>query len=550
MNFLGQIVERKAALLTDSRPTISVTSRKAKDDPISELLQKTIEGILEEKSFEQKITEFVMLEEYFGFAVFNTCFDKALDYGKGDIDLVVIDPRCFIFDPFVTRSWNLQHGEYCCLETVRPTELLCETYRDRRDDIKADISTGTTRPDSLVHKLRQLFQFDKDSPNQKTSVIPRSIVRDWWVRDRTTMQEGKLQYPNWRHILIAGGVPVDDGVNPYIDGNLPFDAMEWGFNVDSAYGTNEIDQLETPQVMFNKVLASILENAILMGNGIWIGDRDALSEEGWKKLSNEPGGHVRVRPGKALRRDTPPALPSYIMQAAEMMVNGIEKLSGITEVTEGRRPGQVTSGVAIESLAIMAQTTVRLKARQVEGLIQRMGQKLIPRIFAYYTEDRIFNLVGEKGGFQQYVFKRDLIRKAMAADEKKRGLGIFQDYQFKVVPTSSLAMTKWQKGLVATQLFQMGAIDQEALLESMEYQNREGIIERMAGESQKIPMEIIAAAIKGNPDEQGIVSKILMQLQKGGGKKGGGGAPEKLPATLLRGSPHKETGMQLPQAGK
>jgi hypothetical protein len=179
-----------------------------------------------------------------------------------------------------------------------------------------------------------------------------------------------------------------------------------------------------------------------------------------------------------------------------------------------------------------------------------MGQKLIPRIFAYYTEDRIFNLVGEKGGFQQYVFKRDLIRKAMAADEKKRGLGIFQDYQFKVVPTSSLAMTKWQKGLVATQLFQMGAIDQEALLESMEYQNREGIIERMAGESQKIPMEIIAAAIKGNPDEQGIVSKILMQLQKGGGKKGGGGAPEKLPATLLRGSPHKETGMQLPQAGK
>jgi hypothetical protein len=298
--------------------------------------------------------------------------------------------------------------------------------------------------------------------------------------------------------------------------------------------------------MFNKVLASILENAILMGNGIWVGDRDALSEEGWKKLSNEPGGHVRVRPGKTLRRDTPPALPEYIMRAAEMMVNGIEKLSGITEVTEGRRPGQVTSGVAIESLAVMAQTTIRLKARQIEGLIQRMGQKLIPRIFAYYTADRIFNLVGEKGGFQQYKYEREKIRKVI----KERGMSAFQDYQFKVVPTSSLAMTKWQKGLVATQLFQMGAIDQEALLEAMEYQNREVIMERMAGESQKIPMEIIAAAIKGNPDEQGIVKKILMQLQKGGGKKGGGGAPEKLPANLLRGSPHKETGMQLPQVGK
>lgn len=551
MNFLNQIVERKAALLTDSRPTINVTSRKAKDDPLCDLLQKTIEGILEEKNFEQKLTEFVMLEEYFGFALINTCFDSALDYGKGDVDLVVIDPRCFIFDPFVTRSWNLQHGEYCCLETIRPTELLCETYKDRRDDIKADISSGVAKPDSLVHKLRQLFQFDKDNPNQKTSVIPRSIVRDWWVRDRTTRKGDGLLYPNWRHILIAGGCPVEDGTNPYLDGNLPFDAMEWGFQVDSAYGANEIDQLENPQVMFNKVLASILENAILMGNGIWIGDRDALTDEGWRKLSNEPGSHVKLRPSRQLRREAPEALPSYIMQAAEMMINGLEKLSGITEVTEGRRPGQVTSGVAIESLAIMAQTTIRLKARQIEGLIQRIGQKLIPRIFAYYTEDRIFNLVGPKGGFQQYIFKRDTIRKAVQADS--RGLGIFQDYQFKVIPASSLAMTKWQKGLVATQLFQMGAIDQEALLEAMEWQGRETTMERMQSQSQSIPMEIAIAAIQDIPQKEMIIKRVVEMMkgaQKGRDGKGGKGAPEKLPSTLLRGSPHKETGMQLPQVGK
>jgi len=517
MNFLSQIVERKAALLTDSRPTISVTSRKQKDDPLCEVLQKTIEGILEEKSFEQKLTEFVMLEEYFGFALFNTCFDQALDYGKGDIDLVTIDPRCFIFDPFVTRSWNLQHGEYCCLETIRPTELLYEQYKDRRDDIKADISTTTTKPDSLVHKLRQLFGFDAQSPNQKTSVIPRSIVRDWWVRDRTTRRGGKLEFPNWRHILVVGGCPVVDGANPYIDGGLPFDAMEWGFDVDSAYGKNEIDQLESPQIMFNKVLATILENAILMGNAIWLGDKDALSPEQWAKLSNEPGSHVKVRPGKVLRRESPQPLPNYLPQTLELLVNGLEKLSGITEVTEGRRPGQVTSGVAIESLAIMAQTTIRLKARQLEGLIQRIGQKLIPRIFAYYTSDRVFNLVGEKGGFKQYVFEREKIREAI----QRNGTSAFRDYQFRVVPASSLAMTKWQKGLVATQLFQMGAIDQEALLEALEYANRDEILERM-----------VATAQAGGP-------------LPGKGK----GAPAKLPSTLLRGG-HRETGMQQPQIGK
>jgi hypothetical protein len=77
-------------------------------------------------------------------------------------------------------------------------------------------------------------------------------------------------------------------------------------------------------------------------------------------------------------------------------------------------------------------------------------------------------------------------------------------------------------------------------------------MERMTGQSQQIPMEVVAAAIKGNPNEQDIVKKIMMGMQSSQkGKKGsGGGAPEKLPSTLLRGSPHKETGMQLPQAGK
>jgi len=512
MNFLAQIIERKCALLTDSRPTISVVSRKQLDDPVAEVLQKTIEGILDEHNFEQKITEFVMLEEYFGFALFNTTFDRALDYGAGDIDLVVIDPRCFIFDPFVTRSWNLQFAEYCCLENVRPTELLKDQYPKHADDIKSDLNAGEVKSDSLIHKLRELFKFGATGGMERTSVVPRSIVRDWWIRDRTTRAKDKLMFPNWRHIIVAGGVPVEDGANPYLDGNHPFDGMEWQFNVDSAYGVNEIDNLENPQIMFNKILASVLENAILMGNGIWVGDQDALSKEDWARLTNEPGSHVKVRPGKKLERQTPPALPVYMMDTLNLLIMGLEKLSGITEVTEGRRPGQVTSGVAIEQLATMAQTTIRLKARQLEGLIQRIGQKLIPRIFAYYTTDRIFNLVGNNGKPEKYLFQRQIIRDVI----EKRGMSAFRDYQFKVVPTSSLAITKWQKGLISTQLFQLGLIDHEAALEALEWPNRDEMLKRM----QKQPGEFERKKF-----------------------------PMKLPANLLRGG-NKQTALQEPQVGK
>jgi hypothetical protein len=408
--------------------------------------------------------------------------------------------------------YKLRNAEYCCLDTVRPTELLKEIYPDRSDEIKSDYGTGDSDPSSIFQKLKEMF-FPGDSDEAKTSVIPRSVVREYWYRDRTSKgEDGQRMFKSYRHTIKAGGCIVEDGINPYIDGGHPFDGMEWGFDVNSPYGINEVEALESPQVIFNKILATIAENAIAMGNGIWLGDRNALTPDQWKKLSNEPGTQIQTTPGSKLERIAPTPLPTYMMATLTMLAQGIEKLSGITEVTEGRKPGQVTSGVAIESLAIMAQTVIRLKARQLESLIERNGQKLISRIFQHFTEDRVFNIVGKGGGFEQYKYERQLVREQI----DKVGLAhMLMDYRFKVVPASSLAMTKWQKGLMATQLLQIGAIDRQEVLEAVEWPNREEVLKRTK-----------EAQARG---EEG--------MQKKGAK---------LPKSMLRGG-HKETGMQLPQ---
>jgi len=229
-------------------------------------------------------------------------------------------------------------------------------------------------------------------------------------------------------------------------------------------------------------------------------------------LNNAPGNFVRVRPGKQLKREPPPTLPNYMMDTMNLLIQGLEKLSGITEVTEGRRPGQVTSGVAIEQLATMAQTTIRIKARQIENLLSRVGQKLLPRIFQYLTTDRVFSFAGAKG-IEQYLFKREEIRKI--------GLSAFRDYQFKVVPTSSLAMTQWQKGLIATQLFQLGLIDEEAALDDLRYPNRQEVLER----KRKAAQSIIGGNVPGFEQKR---------------------APQKIPANMLRG-PNRQQALQEPQ---
>jgi hypothetical protein len=477
MNFLGQTVMKKTAILTDSRPTIQVTSRRADLDDVCDALTRTIEAIFEERSFEQKLIELVTLEQHFGLCGSNTCFDKALDFGRGDIDVVILDPRSFVFDPFILRTWNLKSGEYFSFETTRPTDQLRDTYPKVADDIKPDFSSEQVRGDSIVSMIRSLF-FAKEDQDTKSSVIPRSIVRDFWVKDRKSKKDDKLAYPAWREIVVAGGAIVEDGAGPYVDGELPFDMMEWDFNVDSAYGFNEVQKLEMPQILFNKLLALVMEAAILMGNPIWIGDENAMSAKDWERLSNQPGSLVKKRQGTTLQREGAPALPTYMMGLFELLINGMEKLSGITEVTEGRRPGQVTSGVAIEQLATAAQTIIRLKARQVEGWMTRVGNKLIPRIFQYYTEDRVFNLLGPGQRYQQYVYEREKVRTSLT----KKGISIleaFKDFQFKVVPTTSLTVTKWQKGIVAMQLLGQGVLDDEEVLEVLEWPNRDRILARI-----------------------------------------------------------------------
>lgn len=516
MNFLEQVIEKKTALLTDSRPTADVVSRKKGLDEVCGILKKVVDAIFEGINWEQKLVEFVYMEQYFGHCSVNTCFDKALDYGRGDIDVVVLDPRTYVFDPFVTRSYNVGGGEYFCVEMLRPTAYLRDKYGTRADDIKPDFGEGSDiSGESLISKIRSFFKGQTPTDSYK-STIPRSIVRDYWIKDRTSKKDGKLIYPTWREVLVAGGCVVEDGTTPYIDGVLPFDSMEWNFNIDSAYGLNEIGKLEQPQLLFNKTLAILIENAILMSNGIWIGDKNALDKEGWARLSNEPGSYVKKNPGTDLRRETGVSVPNGLGETLSMLLNGMEKLSSITEVTEGRRPGQVTSGNAIEALQLAATTAIRLKSRQIESLIQRIGQKLISRIFQYYTEDKVFNMVGDTGGFKQYIYERETLRKLVEG----AGLNLLtahQEFQYRVVPASSLAITKWQKGLLTMQLFQSGIVDDEEVLDSLEYPNRQKILERV--NSKK------AQGVQPPPQQQ------------------------KLPKSILRGG-NRESGLQEPQIGK
>ncbi len=476
VNFLPSNLERKAALLTDTKPKIEIRPRRTGLDDTSKILTKCIDAIWEEQEIGQKLVELAIQAQTFGSTFTNTIYDRDLDGGRGDIDVVVRDPRSVLIDPNVRRSYLLNRGEFVILEDVLPLSVCKDMWPARADLIRPSEQFSTFHPirqTGLLGSLVSRIWKPSQQNDALKSEIPRCVVREFWMRDRSKNQNGQDKYRNQsRKITMINDVIVADGDNPYYDGNNPLDMLDWHFDLDTAWGWGDVELLKGPQELINKMTSTIVENAIMMSNAIWIGDADALSKKDWDRLTNEPGSHVRKRPGKELRREPGVPLPNYVFEALEYFKSrGIDEISGMVEVMKGLRTGQVESGVAIESLQMMAQAMIRLKARSMESMMKRIGQKLIARVFQYYTDDRILNLVGTDEEFRQFKF----VRSELIKPHNKRVPDAFRDYQFMIVPGSSLAMSKMQKVMMATQLFQMGIIDELELLKSMDYPNAERV---------------------------------------------------------------------------
>jgi hypothetical protein len=477
-NFIHQTIDRKVALLTDSKPNIQVRALSGGNDGTATALSKICEAIWQSESMDLFLMEIIHYAALAGFAFADTWIDR--EYSEPRISAV--DPRYLIYDPLVLRPQFLSKGEYVVTWGVMPLSEARDRYPKRADDIMPDytgegIDTsggGVTGRGAIISRLRTLLQ-SGPSEGRPQLLLPRCWVRQVWLKDRRRDKSGEPIYPGGRFIKIVGGVIVEDSPNPYIDRQFPHDMLNWYFDVDGPWGNSEYDLLRSPQETMNKMISSVVDNVLAINNQVWIGDFNALTEKEWAALANVPGAKIKKRPGSEIRRDAPPALPPHIYSFLQLGIHSFEALSGITEVMQGRRAGQVVSGAGIEALQQAAQTTIRLKSRQIEAFLSRIGQKLIARIFQAYTADRVFHTVGADGKAEAYNFKRAEILKGH--ENPARAL---RCYEFVVEPGSSLKMARWQKTLLASQLFQLGVIDEEELLDVVQWPNRKEIASRVA----------------------------------------------------------------------
>ena len=262
-----------------------------------------------------------------------------------------------------------------------------------------------------------------------------------------------------------------------------------------------------------------------MQNGIWVGDKTALTPEQWNRLTNEPGLTVKKQPGTDLRREGGQALPTGTLEYVTFLIESMRTLSGLTDVTEGRA-GSATSGVAIESLQTASQTIVRVRARQLESFMTRIFRRIVPRIFQFMTRDRRFWITGERADFDAIDFVRATLQENLKKGDPTRSMAErWRDFRFRIAPGSSLGITAIQRMVLATDLFQLGIIDDEEVFRTANWPNWRNVQTRVR--NKKIE-EALAQQMAGiNLSQNGSAN-----VESPGGKRG---VPAAAPAGTLGG---------------
>lgn len=493
-NIIENCFEDKVGKLSETKPTMAVLAARSGLGGAAETLHRAVSSIWDTKKMEFKSERIAAFGAIAGVAFVGTPFNPNANYGTGDIDIVVKDPRTCGTDLCITNAEDADMGEYMTVEDFVSLDVIGSMYPGRGALVKPDERLSGYRQPSeppsagsiIKWAYRQMMNRTKQEGQSRVSVIPKAILKEYYIQDRRKSiddlgvvpivdgltkyaEDGSIPFPGGRRILRAGDILLEDCYNHYWDGRPPLDMMSWKIDLESAWTGDEIQGVKRMAEAQNRLGDAYAKTALLNGVVRVIMDSGALSPEERNKLSNEAGQIITKQPGRELQYMVPQLLPPEILVFIDKLHEWIRQKIGVTQAPTQKQVPSIVTGPAIEGLQLMIETPIRTAARRVEEFYQRVGNKLISRVFQFYTSDRLLHLIEPNGKWAEFEFERmkilqDKNGKPRSKEDQQKA---YRDFYFTIEPGSSLAVTKTQRAAMKMALVQMGLLHpKEVFMES------------------------------------------------------------------------------------
>jgi len=531
VNMIWSTIQSSHSQQIDIRPRIAYIPKEPTDQPMADVLNDLVNADWDRHNWLVPLTEIVLDGYIYGIGYGELGYDPDADYGQGTATFESADPFYIYPDPNA-KQVNDSRSE--CFIKAEPvdTEWLKREYPEQAENIKSDVRDALRSSKVSVNEFAyKVNNSDRDMPDlsefrggdestNKTLLITAYMKPYDTEEQEEEDDEGQIKtvikkkYPLGRVIKIASGVVLEEQASlPFANGLFPFVKYVNYILPREFFGVSEVEQLESPQRTFNKIINASLEIMNLMGNPVWI--VDTASGVDPHSLVNRTGLVVEKEPGSEVRREVGVSLSGTALSFVDRMENWFNEVAGKFDVAQGQAPGSVTAARAIEALQEAARTRIKQKQRNLDAMIRDWGQQYADIVLEKYSRPRVFRVTNEQGGTQYFRFStervidergfeqiqatvRDYVMNPdgqLVLDENVKQMLVADRFDVSVSTISGLPFAQAKKEERVLSLFDRGIVDEAEVLEQLEYPNAEVVLQRL--EARKAQQAEAAAAQAG-----------------------------------------------------
>lgn len=507
-NYTWASIMTEVGIQTDSHPKFEYGSKESSDLEFTSRLAEVNEYNWGRYHWQSLVSDSVTLCKWVHVVHMEAYWNPDLEDGLGDVALRLLDPFYAYWDPYATNESELRWFIYAA--PVPTSKLACDYKQNFKSDVEmigtsqSEIVSPTSDRLSSRNSTVRAFRDTERFGGEPMTVLYRVWLRDDAVEETKEEKEdgsveyiSKLKYPKGRYLEIANGKILVDGPNgvrigdkivPYKDGEFPIAKLvNYSYPLEYA-GENEVTMLRGPNRLINYFRSHLADQMkqngspkVLIGASAGV-DPDNISAEPGQKIVGNDITQIRFEPGTGIA----PGM-QFVLEDGE---RAYDRVSGMGDAIRGMSDPSITSGLLFDGYVEAAQVRPRLKNRNLDRFLQRLGQLTLSRYLQFYTAPRVFRLTGKEGFPQTVEFFIENDTAHMTFKNPDGTIASSQSMSVKGVPDvsvqvgSALPFAKAQKSKTAMELFGAGAIDQMAVLEMLDIPDRDKILQRMEAEKQ------------------------------------------------------------------
>jgi len=560
-------VERTVSNITARNPTGEVVDLDGRNDGVEDLFTKKLKTWWKDSNQQAKTRATARAMEIYGITIEKPVWDT----DRHNPDVMLTDPFAFFPAPGLWEDLATDPPYVCFayLDFVDKVEAkygvtgvaeddAYELLGLERERYKADNYEVSRQ--SIGNYADPMYRVGRTDRMPSDKAISRCLVIEVWLRDYRKKQEKfeepivdddgnpvfgndgkemfyqvKRKVPVYRdgvrRVTIvrskAGGKRASSGAsstfmvladtpNPNINPEMPEDLARnthpWGrFPVITAnsyrdlisiWGFSAAEQVGDLIVKINKIITKLISYVINVITPPLIIQKNCGITRAMIENSLTKAGRLVLMPTTPNARIEfmqVPNLPATFFQVLELIIKMFDRVYQIEDADRGQAPKQITAAAAIIALQERNQVLMKAKTTSIDYIAEQRSRWAIGLWQNYHTENEIMEIDDEPVLFRATDF-------------------VDRRFSYVVEAGSTTPRTSLQIQEMAQALYQMNAIDRQALLEAINFPDHRRIIERMGETRLDEALTILVEA--GMSQEEAMALKNALLTPQGGPGQG------------------------------